>query len=259
MLQHLLFRSLLQRSRNRMEFLAGLTGAVVPGDVNAWSQRSINDITAALEGAERPQTEFARWSALVLQDAKATGIALSEADIATIQRFHLEFHQMGLAIRYTSKNRPPRMSYPTMSQLILEQDRAGAQASYLSSEERWQFVKDMHLSNRIVLVTGDLSGPQALRAIGNYLRERKIPVSVFYTSNVEQYLFQFGTFNDFANNTATLPFAPNGVIIRSYFNRGGGHPFAVMGHMSVQLVQNASEFIARSKNGGYVSYYELVN
>ena len=259
MLQHLMFRSLFQRSRNRMEFLAGLTGAVVPGDVDKWTNRPINDIVAALEGAERTTAEFARWSALVRADAKATGINLSEADIATIERFHLEFHQLGLAIRYTSKNRPPRMSYPTLSQLLLEQDRAGAQSSYMATEERWQYIKEMHQTNRLVLVTGDLSGPQALRGIGNYLRERNIPISVFYTSNVEQYLFQFGTFNDFAANVATLPFAGNGVIIRSYFNRGGGHPFAVMGHMSVQLVQNASEFIERTKNGGYVSYYELVN
>lgn len=258
MLQHLMFRSLFLRSRNRLEYLAGLIGAPLPPDVEAWTNRSIDDIAVVLDETGRTPADFARWSALVLEDAKASGIVLSENDLTTLQRFHLEFHQMGLGIRYTSKNRPPRLSYPTLLQLILERDRSGAQASYLSSEERWRYVRDMHKSNRLLLVTGDLAGNHALRAIGSYLRERGIPVSAFYTSNVEQYLFQFGTFPQFAVNTATLPFAPNGVIIRSFFNRGGGHPFSVSGHMSVQLVQNASDFIDRAKNGGYGSYYELV-
>jgi hypothetical protein len=259
MLQHLMFKSLFLRSRNRMEYLAGLIGAPVPGDVEKWTGRPIDEIVAVLDTAQRSLPEFGRWSAQVILDAKASGIVLSEADLATMQQFHLEFHQMGLGIRYTSKNRPPRLNYPTLLQLVTERDRAGAQASYLATEERWQYLRDMHAKNRLLLVTGDLAGAHALKAIGSYLRERGIPVSAFYTSNVEQYLFQFGTFNEFAANTATLPFAPNGVIIRSYFNRGGGHPFAVSGHMSVQLVQNAADFLDRVKNGGYVSYFELVN
>lgn len=259
MLQHLMFRSLFLRSRNRLEFLAGLIGAPVPENVEAWTDRPIQDIAALLDETPRAAADFARWSALVLEDAKTSGIVLSETDLTTLQRFHLEFHQMGLGIRYTSKNRPPRLTYPTLLQLILERDRSGLLASYLSNEERWRYVRDMQKSNRLLLVTGDLAGNHALRAIGNYLRERGIPLTAFYTSNVEQYLFQFGTFNQFAANTATLPFAPNGVIIRSFFNRGGGHPFSVSGHMSVQLVQNASDFIERTKNGGYVSYFELVN
>jgi hypothetical protein len=259
MLQHLMFRSLFLRSQNRMEFLARLIGADIPGDMSRWTGKPLEEILAVLDSAMRSPTTFAQSSAQVIEDAKATGITLSDADVATIQTFHREFNQLGLHIRYTSKNRPPRLSYPTLEQLVLERDRAGAKSSYLATEERWQTVRDMQAANRVIFATGDLSGPQALRAIGNYLRARNIPVSVFYTSNVEQYLFQFGTFADFAANTATLPFASNGVIIRSYFNRAGGHPFAVVGHLSVQLVQNASEFVQRTNAGGYTSYFELVN
>jgi hypothetical protein len=84
-------------------------------------------------------------------------------------------------------------------------------------------------------------------------------VTAFYTSNVEQYLFQFGVFDSFARNTLTLPFDSNSVIIRSYFARGRPHFAAVPGHMSIQLVQPISDFISRMNNGGYGSYFELVN
>jgi hypothetical protein len=259
MLQHLMFRSLFQRSQNRMEFLAGLIGATVPGDVARWSNQPIEQILAVLDTAQRTPEEFKRVSSLVLQDAQASGITLNAEDLATIERFHREFHDLGLEIRYTSKNRPPRLSYPTLRQLILETDRAGAKASYLSSEERWQVVQQMTKTNRVLLVTGDLAGEKAVRAIGEYVRERGLKVSALYTSNVEQYLFQFGVFDAFARNTVTLPFDSNAVIIRSYFARGRPHLAAVAGHMSIQLVQPASDFIFRMNNGGYSSYFDLVN
>ncbi len=259
MLQHLMFRSLFQRSRNRMEYLAGLIAAQVQGDIDRWTGRPIEEILAVLDTAQRTPAEFARVSGLVLADARNTGIVLTSEDLATLQRFHREFHDSGLEIRYTSKNRPPRLSYPTLRQLIMERDRAGVPASYLASEERWRAVQAMEKADQVLLVTGDLSGDHALRAIGDYVRERGLRVTAFYTSNVEQYLFQFGTFESFARNTLTLPFDSNAVIIRSYFARGRLHRDAVPGHVSVQLVQPATEFVERMNTFGYTSYFELVN
>jgi hypothetical protein len=258
MIQHLMFRSLFKRSRNRMEFLAGLIGAQVT-NLDSWTGRPIEELLIVLDTAQRTQPEFTRWSTFVIQDAVASGISLTADDVATLQRFHLEFHVHGLNIRYSSKNRPPRLNYPTLSELIQERDRAGHQVGYLASEDRWRFVQDMHRRDRIIFVTGDLAGVHALRAIGSYITELGLQVSAFYTSNVEQYLFQYGTFERFAANSAQLPFATNGVIIRSFFNRGGGHPAGVPGHVSVQLVQPAAEFIVKSNMGGYGSYFELVN
>lgn len=259
MLQHLMFKSLFLRSRNRMEFLAGLTGTRINGDMAEWTDRPIEQILAVFDTAQRPVGELTRVSAQVLADASQSGIPLTEEDIGTIRRFHQEFHQFGTSIRYSSKGRPIRLSYPTLKELALQTDRNGKPGSYLSTEERWRLVRDMHRADRIILVTGDLAGAQALRAVGDYIREQGLQISAFYTSNVEQYLFQFGTFDSFAANTVTLPFAPHGVMIRSFFLRAGSHTFAVPGYMSVQLVQPASEFVERVRSVGYNSYFELVH
>jgi hypothetical protein len=259
MLQHLMFRSLFRRSRNRLEFLAGLIGANVQGSIDKWTDRPVEEILAVLDTAARPAAELPRRTAQMLNDAVATGIILTTEDSATIRRFHSEFNQAGLDIRYSSRGRPARLTYPSMRDLILETDRVGAKLSYLATEPRWRVVQDLQKRDRIVPVTGDLAGDSAVRRIGNYLREQGLQISILYTSNVEQYLFQFGTFENFAANTLTLPFAPNGVIIRSFFNRGRTHPASMIGYMSVQLVQPAAEFAARIKSGGYAGYYELVN
>ena len=259
MLQHLIYRSLFLHSRNRMEFLAGLIGARINGDVTQWTGRPIDEIIAALDTAPRPPEELLRVSDRIFADATATGIEITPIDFPTMRRFHLEFFQNGLDIRYTSRGRPARLTYPTLRQLILETDRAGNRTSYLATEERWRVVQDLQKQNRIVFVTGDLAGPSALRAIGDYVREIGLQVSIFYTSNVEQYLFQYGSFDAFAANTLTLPFATNAIIIRSFFNRGRLHPDAVPGYMSVQLVQPFGVFAARMATGGFPTYFDLVN
>jgi hypothetical protein len=73
----------------------------------------------------------------------------------------------------------------------------------------------MHLRNLIVPVVGDFAGPKAIRAVGDYLRQHSMTVGAFYTSNVEQYLFQNGVDNRFYENIATLPIDSGSTIIRS--------------------------------------------
>ena len=57
--------------------------------------------------------------------------------------------------------------------------------------------------------------PKALRAVGAYLAIAGATVTAFYTSNVEQYLFQDGSGADFARNVATLPVDESSTFIRA--------------------------------------------
>jgi hypothetical protein len=72
-----------------------------------------------------------------------------------------------------------------------------------------------------VPVVGNFAGPKAIRAVGRYIREHGATVGAFYVSNVEQYLFQDGLFNDFARNVATLPVDEFSTFIRSVSSRFG--------------------------------------
>ena len=61
-------------------------------------------------------------------------------------------------------------------------------------------------------------GPKALRAVGQYLKERDGQVSAFYLSNVEQYLGREGIWGQFCANAATLPLDDTSTFIRSVRN-----------------------------------------
>ena len=259
-LQHLMYRALFARSRNRMEFLARLVGRRPPRDGEAWTTRPIADIVAWIDRAPADASFADAEQRAIVEEAARAGIPLSAADRATISRFHATFVRDGLALRFTSFGRPPRANYPTLRQLILERDLDGEQSGYLASEDDFRFVKSLHARDRIIPLVGNLGGAAAFPALSRELAARGEKLSALYTSNVEYYLWGDGSFANFARTVSRMPRQANGVIIRSYFGRqfGDRHPLAVDGYASVQLLHPLNDFSRREAAGEWRSYLDLV-
>ena len=257
MLMHLMFKALFQRSSNRLEYLARWTGRAVPPDVRSWANASIDSILARVD--RLPVDTAGTETDSIIATVRRYGVPLTLTDAANIRRFHGEFIQQGLDLRFTSTGRAPRYYYPTLRQLILERDLGGTRASYLATEAGWRIVKDLESRDRIIPVVGNLAGHQAFPAIGREVAARGERVSALYVSNVEMYLWRDGSFGRFAANAARLPRNGNSVIIRSFFGGGFGqsHPLNRPEHVSTQLVQTLEDF-ARREAAGWPSYWELV-
>jgi hypothetical protein len=185
----------------------------------------------------------------------------------TLRRFHDEFHERGLDITFTSRGRPSRPGYPTERELYLATDLEGGKGSYLVTEERFRTVRDLERRDGVIPAVGDLSGPTAMKAIAGYLREINLPVSAFYLSNVEMYLFRGGTFPQFAENVKALPATASSVLIRSYFGRGvwsprndpaGTLPQVVPGQLSAQQLQTIRSFVQLTAKPETVTYWDVL-
>lgn len=254
LLQHLLFKAAFANSRNRIEYLSFMTGRRPPHESAAWDTADIERIVAWIDSVPvdpKVQQETAERAA---HTVKQFGYALSPEDIAGVMRIHRAFFHSGLDVRYS--NRGWMSSYPNWRMLILSTDLDGRRANYLASEESFRFLKDLEQRNMVVPVTGDLSGPHALRAVGEEIARRGLYVSVLYVSNVEQYLFQGGVFDPFAENVSTLPRDEHSVIIRSFFR--GRHPQNVPGHSSTQLLERMEDFATTYAAGAYRTYLDVV-
>ena len=259
LLEHLLFKSLFGAARTRVEYLALLTGRPVPKDIEAWRERPLEAIVAYLDSTPATPASQEAARAVALAGARRTRVPLSEADVATFSRFHGEFINSGLELRYASRGRPTRGFYPTLRDLLLERDLEGERSGYLAREEDFRFVQGLHRNDLIIPVTGNLAGDHALAAIGQLVASRGERVSVLYTSNAEDYMMRDGGFPRFARSVAALPHDRGSVIIRSYFGGfRGAHPFTVPGYPSTQLLQTFDAFAALNGENGAPSYYELV-
>jgi len=94
----------------------------------------------------------------------------------------------------------------------------------------------------IIPVVGDLSGPQAVKAIGQYVAEIKERVSAFYVSNVEFYLQRQGTFDKFVDNLRSS----QSTTERNYkelfsTTNAPDHPQAEPHHFSTQLMEHIDD------------------
>lgn len=255
----LLFRAFFEEAPTRAEYLSLLFGRPLPEDREAWRDRPLEELLDRIEETP-PDPGRGRVRERLFQRVESYGIPVTSEDLATLTRFHEEFVDRGPRLRYTSLGRPPAPWYPTYRELLLETDLEGNPSSYLVDEEPYQFLRELQGRNGVIPAVGDLAGPHTIPAIGDYLEERGIPISAYYVSNVEFYLWRGGSFSQFVENVASLPLDDESVLIRSAFVRTLGirHPRGLPGYASVQLVQPALEFVRSARGGAYRSYLDVV-
>jgi hypothetical protein len=256
LLLHLLFKSLFELSRTRVDYLAHLTGRGPPEPIGPWPSKPVDAIVRYVD--ETPPLRGPALEALrarIVRTLQTYGVPLSTADLQTIARFHSRFIEEGASLRFNTTGRAPQFDYPTYRDLLLEVDTTGAQRGFLASEESFQFVKALQARHLVVPIVGDLSGSSALAAVGRFLQTRGERVSSFYTSNVEYYLFRQGTFDRFIGNLTGLPRAGNAVVIRSVF--GGGLTPPRPGYNSVSLTQPIQALLNGYARGQFRQYREL--
>src|SRR5262249_10111714 len=182
---------------------------------------------------------------------------LSEADLTRLGYVYQNFRNDGLDIAY--KMEDSRGGYfPTLKDLIVQTDLKGKLGNFLATSEDYDFVRNMHRKNLIIPVVGNFGGRKAIRAVGDYLRKNGFTVTAFYTSNVEQYLFQNDEFKAFANNVRTLPINERSLFIRSATGRFP-HPARLPGHRASTLLQLITLFLKDFDEGNYNTYPDLIS
>ena len=243
---HLVYKALFEMSADRVEFVSRLFSRARPAGLTSAS--SAREIFAAFESAAPSETLYRRnidaITALLVTTHK---FGLSDGDREGLRYVYRSWFDGGPSLQYalttgpgsggatpatgrTGGGRGGRGGFggagggmPTYAELMTTDDGTGKSWSYLASEERYQFMKDLEARNMLVPIVGNFGGPKALRAAGAYLKQHNQIVSAFYASNVEQYLRQDNIWDDFCRNAATLPADAKSVMVRS--ERGGSGTF----------------------------------
>src|SRR6185436_3565175 len=155
---------------------------------------------------------------------------LSQRDHASLEFVYKSFRDSGLDTAFTL-NGWSDGEFPTLSEVILQPDQDGKLGNFLASRDDYDFVRGLQMKNLIIPVVGDFGGKKALTAIGDYLRRNGLTVTAYYTSNVEQYLFDDGSFPGFVSNVRKLPITEKSLFIRWVYQRYF-HPARMVGQRS---------------------------
>jgi hypothetical protein len=253
LLEHLLFKALFHFARTRADYLSLLLSRPIPPGKFNDRKHTIEDLAEFLHNVE-PDPKFYKKTQTRVTTflAQACRLSLSEQDIATIEKIHRAFYLRGLSIKYDY------IPVPTYGEFLVEKDLDGNMQNFLNSPQEFRYLKRLQEENRIVPVVGDFAGPHALRAIAKFLKERNQRVSVFYTSNVEQYLVRNMVWGQFLKNAAELPLDDRSVFIRAYWSNYISHPEGVAGYKFTQILQWAKPFLKSFSQDGSYSYWDIV-
>jgi hypothetical protein len=225
LLQHLMYKALIELSADRADFISRLFSKARPMGLGAAS--SVTDLFAAY--ADVPTSEdLYRQNVRAIRErlVKRHAFPLSAEDLKALESIYFAFFWEGPGLRYSMSmggggGRGGGNRFPTYQELMVQTDLQGVPQGYLATEAHFRALKFMQERNLIVPVVGNFAGPKALKAVGRYVRERRGTITTFYVSNVEQYLFQDGLFEAFARNVATLPTDASSTFVRSVSRRFG--------------------------------------
>ena len=256
-IQHLMYKAIFHLSPTRAQFLSRLLSKPLPKEKAPAPDAPINELLAFFGQATADDQSFAANLAAVRKAIQEEfQLPLSDRDQASLEYVYKNFRNDGLDISYRMDGM--RGGYfPTLKDLIAETDLHGKPGNFLASAEDYDFVRGLHRKNLIIPVVGDFGGKKALAAVGDYLRKAGLTVTAFYTSNVEQYLFDSGAFAAFVGNVRKLPLTERSLFIRSASGRYT-HPARLPGHRSATLLQHMPVFLKDFDAGTYQTYFDLI-
>ena len=220
MIEQLMYKALIETSADRAEFMSRLFSRVRPNGLDSAS--TAQQLFAAYETAVPDSMLYRRNLAAIKSFlTKSHGFTLGDSDEASLEHIYSAFFDAGPQINYSYPYGGGfGRGMPTYTTLQTATDTVGKNWAYLATEGNFRWLKDFESKNLLVPVVGDFGGPKAIRAVGQYLADHHAVVSAFYTSNVEQYLFQSDSaWVRYYRSVATLPLDSTSTFIRSV---GGG-------------------------------------
>lgn len=256
-LQHLLYKVLFEEATTRAHFVALLLGRRYEATREPGPGAGIREVLAHAERAPADPKAFADLHAELVRKIGAHGFTLSADDEKTLRATHQAFFDKGLDLSFELHEKNGR-KYPKLRELFASQAPSGREGGFLADEASFRFVQRLQRENRVIPVVGDFAGEKALAAIGAELRKRDLPVSVFYTSNVEQYLMEPDKWKAWAKNIDALPANERSLFLRCYLDQGRKHPLQLEGHRTATFVASFDHFKWRNRSRGYGSFYQLV-
>jgi len=237
MIAHLMYKSLFETSADRAEFLSKLFSRPRPAGLSESS--TPQQLFDAYENAAPDSALFRRNLAAIKEHlTKTHAWVMNDSDSKLMDYTYSAFFGGGPSLNYNF--RPGMGNYggrfggfggmPTYATLQSATDAEGKNWAFLANEANFRWLKDFESKNLLVPVVGDFAGPKAIKAVAKYLKDHGAVVGAFYTSNVEQYLWQNGVADAYYRNVETLPLDAGSTFIRSigggFRGRFGGPPSA---------------------------------
>src|SRR5262249_24114919 len=257
MIEHLVYKAIFEMSSDRADFLSRLFSRKPTAALNEKS--SARQLFQAFRTAP-PDAGMYRENLQAIKNPllKDHRFQLTSTDQESIGFIYKIFFDTENVFGYSASIYGGYGA--TYAELMTAPDEQGQARSYLATEENFQTVRDLERRNLIIPVVGDFAGSKTLRAVGRYLKDHGATVTAFYTSNVEQYLFEQGDdWRHFLTNVSSFPLDASSIFIRSSHFSFGAQPRRQFNRgRFIQLMSPMADAVKAFNGGQLTSYEDLI-
>ena len=210
-LQLLMYKALFEMADNRPDFVSLLFSRKRPAGLDATSSAGAL-FQAFAEAKPDPLLYAATLKAIKDRLIRQHRFALSADDERKIEYIFNVFFRGGPRMDYGFASTAPNPYVPSYHMLAVSTDSHGRNWVYLYREDSYKHIRDMQQKNLIVPLVGDFTGVKAIRTVAQYVKDHSSTVSVFYISNVEDYIQS--KWSGYLANLAALPSDSSTLLIR---------------------------------------------
>ena len=207
----LMYKALFEKAENRADFVSLLFSRKRPAGLDANS--SVDAIFQAIADAKPdPQLYDATLRDIKDRLIRQHRFALSPDDERKLEYVFNIFYRGGPRMDYGFASTAPNPFVPSYHILAVSTDLRGKNWVYLAREQSYKRIREMQQKNLIVPLVGDFTGAKAIRTVSQYVKDHVSTLSVFYISNVEDYIQP--KWSDYLSNLAALPSDKSTLLIR---------------------------------------------
>lgn len=206
----LMYKALFEMSADRVEFISRLFSRQKPAGIAANSSAEV--IFKAFDQMKGDPDLYKQTLQAIRDRLKQRGFKPVGDDDDKIDYIFNVFFRGGPRMDYTTASASPNNGLPSYYNLMVATDGRGRNWAYLDTEDRYQYIRQLQQKNLIIPLVADFGGKKTIQEIGKYLKQHGSMVSVFYLSNVEEYIE--GSWDQFRANLAALPTDDSTLLIR---------------------------------------------
>ena len=210
-LQLLMYKALFEMADNRADFVSLLFSRKRPAGLDANSSAEAL-FQAIAEAKPDPQLYAGTLQAIKDRLIRQHRFALSADDQQKIEYIFNVFFRGGPRMDYGFASTAPNPYVPSYHMLAVSNDGRGKNWVYLAREESYKHIREMQQKNLIVPLVGDFTGVKAIKTVAQYVKDHGSTISVFYISNVEDYIQS--KWSAYLSNLAALPSDNSTLLIR---------------------------------------------
>ena len=175
MIQHLLYKAIIERSADRIDFLSRLFSRPRPAGLEESSPpKVLFDAYREVAGDELLFQKNLREVEHRLVEEH--GFPLTEEDLRSLEYVYRAFFSEGPDLRYSFPRQQSPRWFPTYAELLAATDRTGLNHSYLADEANFRTLRDFQRNNLLIPIVGVRTagaGGSGLRHLGDRRRARR--------------------------------------------------------------------------------------